>query len=145
MQNISSEDVNVEKILIIDSQSKEMILQELKQFNIHTGTVYPDLQNMSSHLKSEFERGIFATKNAIKEDIQTKESKVIITSKVTALSPNEIFDDISFPEEFYRNFKGSNGKYEEKLENLYISFFKIYMWFEWKSIDWRYKGFFKRL
>lgn len=55
-KNINPDDIKVEKILIIDSDSKEMILQELKQFNIHTGTVYPDLQNMSSHLKNEFEK-----------------------------------------------------------------------------------------
>lgn len=123
-KNISPNDVKVEKILIIDSKSKEMILQELKQFNIHTGTVYPDLQNMSSHLKNEFEKRDLPLKNEGKENYtQSEETKIIFTAKASALSPNEIFNDISF-ELFYNNFMGCNEKYKEKLENLYISYFR---------------------
>lgn len=40
-QNINPDDAKIENPGT-DSKSKEMILQELKQFNIHTGTVYPD-------------------------------------------------------------------------------------------------------
>ena len=69
-KDISPKDVKVEKILIIDSKSKEMILQELKQFNIHTGTVYPDLQNMSSHLKNEFEKRDLPIKIVVEEKIE---------------------------------------------------------------------------
>ena len=123
-KNINPVDVKIEKILIIDNKSKEMILQELKQFNIHTGTVYPDLQNMSSHLKNEFEKRDLPSKNERKENYtQSEDTKIIFTTKASALSPNEIFEDINF-ELFYSNFKEFNKKYKEKLENLYISYFR---------------------
>jgi len=44
------------KILIIDKQIKEKILNDLKLLNIHGGSVYPDLSNMASHLKNELEK-----------------------------------------------------------------------------------------
>lgn len=136
----------IEKIIIIDKSLKSKILKDLMNLNIHAGTVYPDLSNMNVHLKEVYKNKLINQEDwekiyysilygkdeeksepqeekAVEKYTQSEETTVIFTTKASALSPNEIFEDINF-ELFYSNFKGCNEKYKEKLENLYISYFR---------------------
>ena len=47
-------DQEILKIIIIDKEAKSILLDDLKLMNIHGGTVYPDLTNMSKYLRNEY-------------------------------------------------------------------------------------------
>ncbi|MGL5411333.1 FRG domain-containing protein [Cetobacterium sp.] len=58
----------VKEIFIIDSKIKKDVLKKLKELNIHSGTVYPDLSNMALYLKSEIENRQIDKKPKEKDD-----------------------------------------------------------------------------
>lgn len=42
------------KIVIIDANSKKVLLEQLESLNIHSGSVYPDLSHMSSYIRERY-------------------------------------------------------------------------------------------
>lgn len=42
------------KIVIIDANSKKILLEQLESLNIHSGSVYPDLSHMSSYIRERY-------------------------------------------------------------------------------------------
>jgi len=42
------------KIIVIDSKTKEVLLEQLESLNIHGGAVYPDLTHMSNYIKDKY-------------------------------------------------------------------------------------------
>lgn len=45
-----------QKTIIIDSDSKRVLLEQLETLNIHGGSVYPDITHMSNYIKKKFEK-----------------------------------------------------------------------------------------
>jgi hypothetical protein len=62
-----------QKTIIIDSGSKEILIQQLESLNIHGGAVYPDLTHMSNYISNKYKNG--ASSNVL--------------SSVTKLTENE--------------------------------------------------------
>ena len=74
---------NSEKIIIISASLKELFIEKLKQLNIHGGTVYPDLGNMSEHLKIEYKkRKVEIPKKEKIIEVPKEEKKIISIEKV---------------------------------------------------------------
>jgi hypothetical protein len=46
-----------QKTIIIDSGSKEILIQQLESLNIHGGAVYPDLTHMSNYISNKYKNG----------------------------------------------------------------------------------------
>ena len=53
-ENLESEPT---RYLIIDYQVKPILLENLQAMNIHGGSVYPDLSNMSNYLANKYRNG----------------------------------------------------------------------------------------
>lgn len=43
-----------EKFIIVDAESKKVLLEQLESLNIHGGAVYPDLAHMSNYIKNKY-------------------------------------------------------------------------------------------
>ena len=84
--------------IIIDSKTKEVLIEQLASLNIHGGAVYPDLTHMSNYISEKYKNDIVFTGkpplkdeivSAIKEKPSSKErAKTIdtLTEKIIALA-----------------------------------------------------------
>lgn len=57
-KNAGTENIQIERIIIIDKEAKEGLLDDLKLMNIHGGVVYPDLANMTKYIRKEYSKSI---------------------------------------------------------------------------------------
>lgn len=84
-------DKRPEMIIIIDSKTKKVLLEQLESLNIHGGTVYPDLAHMSSYIKNKY--SIESKKRSTTEEFQKNKSKEeSATSKIKKEESFRSFD-----------------------------------------------------
>lgn len=116
-KSIDKLDELIKNVFIIDSKIKKDVLLKLKELNIHSGTVYPDLSNMSLYLKSEIEN-----RPIIKEDIQEEENKNFYVTfrteieKLKKILKNDKHISLLIKKNTFEDFKKSlKNEFDKKL------------------------------
>lgn len=71
------------KIVIIDANSKKVLLEQLESLNIHSGSVYPDLSHMSSYIRERYKDETYIA------SISHRPIPVIIDTKSTIKKPKD--------------------------------------------------------
>lgn len=86
--------------IIIDSFTKEVLLQQLESLNIHGGAVYPDLTHMSNYIRNKYSNG-----DSIEIPIDIKK-KPKVTSRKTSKKPTKT--DVSIERFDFKTIKDKN-------------------------------------
>lgn len=95
------------RIVIIDANSKKVLLEQLESLNIHSGSVYPDLSHMSSYIRERYkDEGYIAS-------ISHRPISVYVDSKTTKEKPKD-----SPPEILSSKFNEATFWAEEKNDKL---------------------------
>jgi FRG domain-containing protein len=105
------------KIVVIDSNSKKVLLEQLESLNIHSGSVYPDLSHMSSYIRERYQDESYIA------SISHRPIPVHIDAKTEIATPTDTspeilsskFDETTFWTEV-RNKKLSAFAKKEKLK-----------------------------
>jgi hypothetical protein len=107
------------KIVIIDANSKKVLLEQLESLNIHSGSVYPDLSHMSSYIRERYKDETYIA------SISHRPIPIIVDTKSTIKKPEDTtpkdlstkFDETSFWEK-EKNSKLSAFAKKEKLKSV---------------------------
>jgi hypothetical protein len=71
------------KIVIIDANSKKVLLEQLESLNIHSGSVYPDLSHMSSYIRERYKDETYIA------SISHRPIPVVVDTKSTSKKPED--------------------------------------------------------
>lgn len=116
-----------ELTIVIDSDAKTVLLQQLETLNIHGGSVYPDLSHMSNYIKDRYK------KNNLSSDIVTDKKEEFVNSR------SDDSSIISF--ELKNESEKNSGVYisrsieKKKLVNLVNTFDEYTFWTEKRTLE----------
>ncbi|MEQ8711432.1 MAG: FRG domain-containing protein [Cyclobacteriaceae bacterium] len=123
--------------IIIDSSTKEVLIQQLESLNIHGGAVYPDLTNLSNYIKNKYLAD--ASKRSVVIKVPPTSLKIgaikpkVVAKKKASGKPKEpeklvgTFDENKFWEsekrrDMLEDFATKENLKEDKLRNVISDF-----------------------
>jgi hypothetical protein len=82
--------------IIIDSQTKKVLMEQLESLNIHGGAVYPDLTNLSTYIRYKYENKPVSSSSEMLIEFKQEKTKTTTNKKPTKVIkkqvPIKIFD-----------------------------------------------------